>query len=259
MRLLTLALAALLTLPAYAQRGFDNSSGEYMRSTSAPSGLDDHTMTMSCWARVDTSFAYDAIMSVGYGSGPSDWSAISSAELLGNEGARVSTSTTTDGADTQDTSTSSTNTALWSLFLGRWDNSSSRTISRFKESNKTSALSGTSSTSMSSPSNSFDAVSIATEADSTRATWLDGDVAFCAIWSVSEYSGPYGTNYALALTMGMSPTLIDPNNLVAYYELDEDGATDAGIDLYGNDLTTTGTVSPITDGPPPVFYPTGGN
>lgn len=90
-------------------------------------------------------------------------------------------------------------------------------------------------------------VAVGMYSGTTRTNPFDGQIAECGVWSAALSDAEVAS-----LAAGVSPLLVRPGSLVAYWRLIDDQATE--IDLLGaGALTATGTAAKTSH--PRVFYP----
>lgn len=219
-------------------RLFDDAASDKLEFDVAP--LTTTPFSMGCWFNPDVTTKSMTLMSI------SDKDATNQQHALIADGATLLSAgdpvvAASRGVTFGFASTSTAFSAsVWQHALGVWGSATDRRVYLNGGGKGTNASNKT--------ATNLDRISIGVLGDSSPSNFMDGLIADAALWNVS-----LSDDDAAALAAGVSPLLIRPDALVAYWPLI--GAYSPEIDEVGAfPLTLTGTAQADH---PPIIYPSG--
>lgn len=217
-------------------RSFTASSSQYLSNANAI--VTAYPFTLACWFNPNTVDDSDTLISIGdTGSNNDVWILVADGTTAGDP-----VSFTSRAAGTTRTASTSTgfSASVWQHAVAVGVSSTSRTV----------YLNGGSSgsnTTDSTPAN-LDTTAIGVRATLTLANYMNGLIAEAAIWNTN-----LTVDEVVVLSRGVSPLLIRPGLLIAYWPLI--GGYSPEIDLVGS-FSMTLTNSPTKIGHyPGIYYP----
>lgn len=191
-------------------------------------------LTMACWFNVDDATSNHTLMSiVEDGIGTKSFRLHASGNAGGDPVRATSHSTQNRNANSSTGYTADT----WHHACGVFTSSTLRTAYIDGGSPGTNTVSSTPTT--------FDTIAFGVSAFPTPANYCDGEIAYPAVWDVALTAAEVAS-----LGAGAHPTMIRPDSLVAYWDLN--GTFSPEIDPISRyDSTVTGATK--TDNPPLIF------
>lgn len=210
-------------------RLFDDSSNEYLAVSGSP--VSSVPFTLAAWARTDAE-ANQTILSIGESSGTAYWAIQFRYDF--ERHMQAQNFQTGDGIDVLRDPNYALNT---------WHHTAAIFTSTTSEVFLDGYSDGTTNSSLTSITE--DSVTIGVSADSTPYGYLSGEVAHAAIWSTNLTDAEMSQ-----LSMGASPLLVRPDNLVAYWPLLR---TDQDL-VGGYDMTAYNSPT-WSDHPAKIWYP----
>jgi len=216
-------------------RSFASASSEYLsRASTIISGT---PFTMACWARVSSTTAGQAFMSINASSGSNRH------QLSMNATGNVNCLTNLSGVNYTSSTSGAISANTWAHCAGVWASSSSRTA----------YLNGTAATP--NPSDvtptSLTTTLLAARRDGTIGLYLNGQLAECCIWSVD-----LNEDEIKSLANGLRAFQVRPNSILAYWPLGGHfGEVDEDFSGGGHLLTANNTPTWSALYPPIIITP----